>query len=161
MFSGVTTGAPAAPRLLSLELPVPPHNEYTYICTTEAIDTPGGSQIKSYGSGRASRLPFLSAGEWRACRRGARGSGIEKGANGCRAALPCRSSLTHFLPSSPPLYSFSTSLRTHFDTSDQSPGDTRGPHSSLSSSSNNYGDRVALSAKLGPLGSQQHIVQPD
>lgn len=38
---------------------------------------------------------------------------------------------------------------------------TRGPHSSLSSSSNNYGDRVALSAKLGPLGSQQHIVQPD
>lgn len=26
---------------------------------------------------------------------------------------------------------------------------------------NNYGDRVALAAKLGPLGSQQHIVQPD
>lgn len=38
---------------------------------------------------------------------------------------------------------------------------TRAPHSSLSSSSYNYGDRVALSAKLGPLGSQQHIVQPD
>lgn len=26
---------------------------------------------------------------------------------------------------------------------------------------NNYGDRVALAAKLGPLRSQQHIVQPD
>lgn len=26
---------------------------------------------------------------------------------------------------------------------------------------NNYGDRVALAAKLGPLISQQHIVQPD
>lgn len=26
---------------------------------------------------------------------------------------------------------------------------------------NNYGDRVALAAKPGPLGSQQHIVQPD
>lgn len=26
---------------------------------------------------------------------------------------------------------------------------------------NNYGDKVALAAKLGPLRSQQHIVQPD
>lgn len=128
---------------------MPPHNEHTYFRTTEAIDTRGGRRIKSYGSGRARRLHFLSAAEWRACRRGARGSGIEKGANGSRAALPCRSSLTHFLPSSPPLYSFSTSLRTRFDTSDQSPGDTGRPHSSLSSSSNNYGDRVRFVRQTG------------
>lgn len=150
-------------RLL-VEAPVPLHDEYTCIHTTEAIDTPGGRQIKSYG--RAGRADCFSSRQQKGERVAATPEDLlererERGANSCRAALPCRSSLTHFLPSSAPLYSLSTSLRTHFDTSDQSPGDTVGPHSCLSSSSNNYGDRVAQSAKPGPLGSQQHIVQPD
>lgn len=82
-----------------------------------------------------------------------------------------RSSLTHFLPIFTLSLSlslatlFSTSLHTRPDTTYQSPGDIGGlaflPPVLQMKRNNNYGDRVALAAKLGPLGSQQHIVQPD
>lgn len=41
------------------------------------------------------------------------------------------------------------------------PGTTFLPPALQMKRNNNYGDRVALAAKLGPLKSQQHIVQPD
>lgn len=58
MFHGVTTDAPATYSSL-LELPMPPHDECTCIRTTEAIDTPGGRQIKSHG--RAGRADCFSS----------------------------------------------------------------------------------------------------
>lgn len=156
-------GAPAtsSSSSFSLELPMPSHNEYTWIAPQKQLTCredgksnltagPGGQIAFPLGGRKVSVSPPPRPRiRWRE---------RSKWLQGC-TALQVKS---HPFP---PILSSSRltfpSLRTHFDTSDQSPGDTGAPHSSLSSSSNNYGDRVALSAKLGPLGSQQHIVQPD
>lgn len=128
VFGGVTTGAPAtaaaaascsqwsSPCLRTMNtLTSGPHERWTHREEGKLNPTAAAGRGDCFSSPRQNGEPVAVA---------PRGSGGEKGANGCRAALPCRSSLTHFLPSSPPLHSLSTSLRTGSDTGDQSPGDT-------------------------------------
>lgn len=69
---------------------MPPHDEYTCIRSTEAIDTAGGRQITSYGW--AGRADCFSSRRQKGERVAAAPEDPlererERGANGCRAAL--------------------------------------------------------------------------
>lgn len=147
--------------------PVPPHNEYTCIPyyrtnwhagrkANQIVWQQLGEEIAFPLSGRKASMLSLSLGF---CWRGEGANGEKKG-----KLLGCSLTQVKSRPF-PSIFAFA-SLSFHFSPHSfwQCRSVTqrhRGLHSSISSSSNNYGDRVALAAKLGPLRSQQHIVQPD
>lgn len=86
-----------------------------------------GEEIAFPLSCREASPPSLCFGFcWRERSKGWKGESYWAAATGQQVSQ--RSSLTHFLPSSPslaPLYSLFTPLPTHADTTYQSPGDTR------------------------------------
>lgn len=163
VFTGVTTGvhSPTTPLLSGASRWIHLHlhyrtNWHARRKANQIVWQQLGEEIAFPLSGRKASMLSLSLGF---CWRGEGANGEKKG-----KLLGC--SLTqvksHPFPS---IFAFA-SLSFHFSPHSfwQYRSVTqrhRGLHSSISSSSNNYEDRVALAAKLGPLRSQQHIVQPD
>lgn len=179
VFTGVTTGvfAPPSPLPVLSAAPHAPtqwihlHPDYRTNChagrkANQILRQQLGEEIAFPLSGRgASPSSPLASGF---TGEGEKGKSYWAAAAGPRASR--RSSLTHFLPiftlslclSLATLFPLPSTLILTLPISHPATSGTAFlPPVLQMKRNNNYGDRVALAAKLGPLRSQQHIVQPD